>query len=284
MGDTQATIQQPTMHTALASAQSARIPAGFSGSSTKDVKQSWFHAIVYGETDRQKTRTSAKFRGPQHTFILLAVAPEQLASINGENYRYARLQSAIHVRWALTNPEAAADAAGFPEWKSDPERCLVIDDLSECVQMLVEDNETDDNGRERDGRKVYGDVNSEVRIIVNALKRRQMHLILIAGAKVATSGVANEETVRPDFPDGAYRILSKEMEHCFYLQENGKILTQRADLQFKKKDEKGKEVLGLRKIFAKNKPSEQASAKPVLAKEEPLDLGAVWEKIRAVTK
>ena len=273
-----------TMNQALANAQGARVPAGFSGASTAAVKQTFLHSIVYGETDRQKTRTSAKFRGPEHTFILLAVAPEQLASINGENYHYARLQNAIHVRWALTNPEAAADAAGFPEWKTDPERCLVVDDMSEGVQMLVEDNETDDNGKERDGRKVYGDVNSEVRVIVNALKRRQMHLILIAGAKVATSGVANEETVRPDFPDGAYRILSKEMEHCFYLQENGKILTQPSSLQFKKKDERGKEVLGLRKVFAKNKPSEQATAKPVLLKEEPLDLGAVWEKIRTVAK
>lgn len=263
-------------------ASKSPVPKGFSGATTDSLQTPYIHAILYGETDRRKTTTAAKFRGPEHTFILLTRSPEQLIPIQSGNYHYARVQDAAALTWALTNPEQAADAAGFPEWKNDPERTLVIDDMTEGMNFIVDSNETDDEGRERkNGMQIYGASNDDLRAVLTSLKRRKMHLLVITLAKVALSSIANEEEITLDVPMGALKILKAEFEYGFYLTENGKMMTRPSLLTFKKKDERGREVSGIRKIFAKSKLAEELMKRqpPVLAAEEPLDLAAVWEKI-----
>jgi hypothetical protein len=261
----------------------AKAPAGFSGAATKDLVTPYIHAMLYGETDSRKTTTAASFGGPERTFILLTRSPEQLIPIAGQNYRYARIENGDALLWALQFPEKAADAAGFPEWKDLPDRVLVIDDMTEGTNMLVDDNATRDDGTTvRDGRQIYKAVNDNLREVLAAMKRKQMHVIHTALAKVAVSQIANEETVYPDMPTGARSIITADLEYIFYMKRStGKMLTSPDFLTFTKIDDKGKPVSGKRDIFAKHKLPKELVGRtpPVLSKEEPMDLAAVWRKV-----
>jgi hypothetical protein len=269
---------------AVTSAVSAKVPKGFVGASTSDLSSSYFHGMIYGETDSRKTTTAAEFGGPERTFIILTRSPEQLIPIASKNYRYAYCESPQALLWALQFPEKAADAAGFPEWKDRDDRVLVVDDMTEGTAMLVDENSTRDDGSEvKDGRQIYKGVNDELRAVMSGLKRRKMHIVIICLAAVFASNIANEETVYPDMPKGARGIITAEMEFVLFMKrEQKRMLTSSDYLTFLKKDEKsGKPIPGRRDIFAKHKLPRELTARtpPVVSKEEPMDLAALWKKI-----
>jgi AAA domain len=269
-----------TMNHALANAQTVRIPKGLVPVSTNPEHLQYFRGVLYAGTGDYKTTTAAEFGGPEHTLIVLTRSIEQLIPL-GPGYHVVQAQTPDALRWALLNPDAAADAANFPQWKTDPDRVLVVDDLTEGIAMIVDDNETDDQGRERgDGRQVYKYVNGDIRTILSSLKKRKLHLIMTALASVFPSEVANEETVYPDMPKGARGLITAEVEFVFYIDRvNKKMITEPDAIQCVKKDERGKDKPGLRTIFAKSKlPNRQKLGKV------DLNLRAAWEKIRAVAK
>lgn len=283
------TAVTPTI--SLAQSVTSRIvstaPKGFTGAQTNTLDTNFFHGMLYGETDSCKTTTAAKFRGPEKTFILLTRSVEQLIPIRSDNYHYAQVENSDALLWALQFPEKAADAAGFPEWKDQADRVLMIDDMTEGANLMVDENSVKEDGSDvRDGRQIYKAVNDDLRAIMVGLKKKKMHTIFIALAKIDLSLIANEETVYPDLPKGARGIISAELEFVFFLKkEQKKMLTQRDFLTFIKKDEKtGKPLTGKRDIFAKAKiPFEYVGrVPPVLLKEEPMDLAAVWQKIVSV--
>lgn len=268
----------------VAAAAAIKTPKGFSGATTGGLETDYFHGMLYGETDSRKTSTAACFRGPLKTFILLTRSPEQLIPIRADNFHYARIDDGQALAWALQFPEKAADAAGFPEWKDQEERVLMIDDMSEGSNMMVDDNSTRDDGTEvKDGRQIYKAVNDDLRSIMSGLKKKKMHTIFTALAKIAPSQIANEETVYPDMPSGARSIITADLEFIFFMKKsNGKMLTQPDYLTFVKKDEKtGKPVAGKRDIFAKHKLDRSLYGRtpPVIMKEEVMDLAAVWKKV-----
>jgi hypothetical protein len=279
----------PSLSQQVVARAAGNAPKGFTGARTNTLDVSYFHGMLYGETDSRKTVTAASFGGPERTFILLTRSPEQLIPIRSGNYHYARIEDGRALAWALQFPAKAADAAGFPEWKDREDRVLMVDDMTEGASAMVDDNSTRDDGTEvKDGRQIYKAVNDDLRSIMTSLKKQRMHLIFTALAKVAPSQIANEETVFPDMPSGARSIICADLEFIFFMKKaTGKMLTAPDYLTFVKKDEKtGKPIPGRREVFAKNKIDQFLVGRtpPVLSKEEQMDLVGVWSKIQAAAK
>lgn len=275
---------KPSLTASIANAAAVRVPKGFAGATTDALSPAFIHCLLYGETGSMKTTTAAEFGGPSKTFILLTRSPEQLIPIRAGKYHYARCEDADSLLWAMTFPEKAADASGFPEWKDTEDRVLMIDDMTEGAAMLVDENSTREDGSDvKDGRQIYKGVNDDLRAVMKGLQRRRMHTIMTALAAVFASNIANEETIYPDMPKGARSIVTAEIEFGFFLKrETKKMVTSTDFVTFLKKDEKtGKMVPGKREIWAKQKIGKELVGRvpPVLMKEEAMDLRAVWNKI-----
>lgn len=276
---------KPSLTTAMNQAISAKVPKGFTGGNTADLGEQFLHCLLYGEVDSLKTTTAAFFGGPERTLIASTRAKEQLIPLADYPFRFARVENAEALTYALQFPEKAADAIGWPEWKDLPDRVLVVDDMTEGVNFIVEDNETNDEGKERkDGRQIYKGANDDLKEIIASLKRKPMHLIMTALAKVDVSTIANEETIYPDLPRGARARLTADLEYVLFAKKsNKKLLTTSSYLSFTKKNEFGKDVLGRREIFARNKLPQKLAllTPPFLPLEIPMDLKAMWAKIQA---
>jgi hypothetical protein len=247
----------------------------------------YFHGMLYGDTGTYRTTTSAAFGGPEKTLIITPRSPEQVRiPLRGQGFRNPIVVSTPDALvWALDNPERAADAAGFPEWKDLPDRVLVMDDFTEAAAMLVDDNSTRDDGTDiKDGRQIYGATKKEVREIVNklisAVPAKRMHIIFNALA------VETEDAIFPDMPSGARKHLGAAFDYVFYMRGK-KMVTERELVNYVAKDEKtGKPVTRSRQLFCKNKIPKILVGKtpPLLLREEPNDLRAVWEKISAAAR
>jgi len=271
-----------TMNAALANAQATRAPKGVVPVSTNPEHLRYLHCLIYAGTGEYKTTTAAEFGGPEHTLIVLTRSIEQLIPI-GAGYHVVQAQTPEALFWILTNPDAAADTVGFPEWKTDSERVLMIDDMTEGVAMIVDSNTCDDDGKERTGqagKQIYKYTNNDVRTIMASLKKKRMHLVMTALAGVFQSEIANEETIYPEMPKGARGLITAELEFVFYIDRaSKKMFTEPDQIQCIKKDEKGQSKPGLRTIFAKSKlPNRQKLGKV------DLNLRAVWDKIRTTSK
>lgn len=274
------------------------IPKGIKAFNTQDLKKqtSFFHGMLYGETDSRKTSTAAAFGGPEKTFILATRAPEQLIPLQEKSFHVGLITDGEALSWALQYPDQAAKAFGFPEWAEmleapDAEPVLMVDDMSEGSAMLVEENETNEEGKERkDGRQVYKAVNDNLREIMSSLKRRRMHTVFTALARKYETPLANEEAVGPDMPTGARTIITADLEHVLFLKkaQNPKMVFRPMYFNYKKKDDKGKDQIYRREIFAKHKlPNELALRQPPvlnLSGEEEMDLRAFWNKVKPPKK
>lgn len=246
----------------------------------------YLHCLLYGDTGTYRTTTSAMFGGPSRTLIITPRSPEQVRiPLRGQGFRNPVVVSTPDaLYWALSNPEKAADAAGFPEWKDMPDRVLVMDDFTEGAAMLVDDNSTRDDGSEiKDGRQIYGNTKKDVREIVNkiitAVPGKQMHIIFNSLA------AESEDAIYPDMPSGARKNLAASFDFVFYMRAGAKkMVTDRENVPYVTKDEKtGKPVTRVRALFAKNKIPRTwvGRTPPVLLKEEPMDLAEVWRKVCA---
>jgi hypothetical protein len=277
--------------------KTAPVPKGIRAFNTQDLKNevSFFHGMLYGETDSRKTSTAASFGGPERTLILLTRAPEQLIPLQEQGFHVALITDGEALSWALQFPDQAAQTVGFPEWADmlktpGSEPVLMIDDFTEGSAMLVDENSTNDEGKERkDGRQIYKAVNDNLREIMISLKRRQMHTIFTALAKKYETPVANEEAIGPDMPSGARLIVTAELEHVLFMKKsNHKFVVRPMYLNYKKKDDHGKDQVYKREIFAKHKlPKELALRQPSvlnISGEEEMDLRAFWNKVKPPKK
>jgi hypothetical protein len=292
---------KPTVAATVNASVGSRVapPAGVKRGSSREIESGFMHLLLYGETDTRKTTTASAFSGPKNTFFVLTRGKEQLMPVRDEGYPFVQVDSADGLLWALQNPEAAAkwvyDAPGLNEteranllaWEKSAERTLIIDDTTEGAELIVDDNRTDDEGKElRDGRKIYGNSNVAFREILNSLKRKPMHTIFIGLSKVTAYGAENRETIVPALSSGISNLLTAEMEYVFYLDpRKWKMITSRSSLQYSKLNQKGKPETFIREIFAKRKLPLALELLPVDKKvvklEEAMELRAVWERIKA---
>lgn len=273
------------------------VPKGIRAFNTLDLKKevSFFRGMLYGETDSRKTTTAAEFGGPERTFIIGTRAPEQLLPLQEKSYHVALIDDGPALSWALQFPDQAARAFGFPEFAEmlaapDAEPVLMVDDMTEGANFLVDDNSTKEDGSDvKDGRQIYKAVNDNLREIMASLKRRRMHLVMTALAKKFETPLANEEAIGPDMPTGARGIITADLEHVLFMKKSThKFITKSMYINYKKKDDKGKDQVYRREIFAKNKlPKELALRQPPvlnLSGEEDMDLHAYWNKVKPPKK
>lgn len=277
----------PSIADGVRSAIASKVPKGVYIASMDD--NSWpefFHCLIYGDTGTYRTTTSAMFGGPTRTLIITPRSPEQVCiPLRGQGFKNPVVVNEPEALvWALSYPEKAADAAGFPEWKDLPDRVLVMDDFTEGAAMLVDDNSTRDDGTDiKDGRQIYGATKKEVREIVNkfmlAVPGKRMHVIFNALA------AESDDAIFPDMPSGARKNLAAAFDYVFYMKiGTKKMITDRENVNYVAKDEKtGKPIIRTRQLFAKNKIPRAMVGRtpPVISKEEEMNLAAVWAKICA---
>lgn len=267
---------------AVNAAVGKNVPKGVSTVSMNDDKfPDFFHGLIYGETNSGRTTAAATFGGPDRTLIISTRAPEQVRiPLRGMGFRnpvFADDSEAL--LWCIQSPEKAADLAGFPEWKDNPDRVLVLDDMTEGMALLVDDNSVRDDGSDvKDGRQIYRATKEEIRTAVNSLKRKRMHIIY-----TALRG-ENDTAVYPDMSAGSRKILLSDLEYVFYFKGGTrKILTKPENEAYVVKDKKGAEIVRQRAIMTKCKIPKKywGAVPPLVAGEEVMDLGAIWAKIVA---
>jgi hypothetical protein len=269
-------VSTPSITQAVAASVAAKIPKGFKSAGIDDKLPTYFHCLIYGKTGSYKTVTAAQFGGPEKTLIIGTRDIEQYKiPLEGKGYRPVVLAHDIETfKWAVQNPEAAADAVGFPEWKQTEDRVLVVDDWTEGASMLVDDNETNDEGKEiKDGRKIYGGVKEDVRVLLNSLKRRRMHIVFTALTD------ENDWELYPAMPKGARTHIEAAFDYVFFMdKEFKKMKTVPFTVAYPAKDQFGKDINRLRNGFAKNKVPRDLADK-LIVKDEPMDLAVLWQKI-----
>lgn len=274
----------PSLTASVNAAVGGKAPNGIEAGSVDDLKSDCFRFMLYGETDAKKTSISAAFGGPKNTLIILTRGDEQLIPLRGQGYKRVRVKDASGLLWAMQSPEKAADAAGFPEWKDNPNRVLIVDDMTAGMDMIVEENSTNDDGKEiKYAPTIYKNAKSDLKEAMASLGRKKIHFGLVALARISKNQITNEETISPDLPPSMITMLTADLEFVFYVKKNsGKLLTSTNYLNYQKPDDFGKMQSYKREIQAKYKlPMELMGRKPpiVLSEEEP-NLAAFWKKIR----
>lgn len=268
-----------------ASASKVPVPPGLKFFNTDDLGQEYFHGILYGDTDARKTTTAAEFGKKEETLIVLCRQKEQVIPLRGQGRNVLWVNNAAELRYVLMYPEQAADHFGFTTWRNEKDRVLIVDDLTEGITLLLEDQVNERTGEEyKDQRKVYGEAGKELREMILSLRRKPMHLILIALAKVTDNPLTNEERISPSLPPSMSGLVTTDTEYTFYLKKsNWKMVTKTQAFQYKDTDDKGKERIYSREIFAKRKLPKLLEGKnpPVLMIEEDMNLRSVWERIKS---
>lgn len=266
----------------VASSVAKNVPKGLTVVPMDDTFPDKFHCLVYGPTNTFKTTTAALFGGPERTLIISTRDPEQVRiPLRGMGFRsIVTAYESDALLFALQFPDRAADLAGFPEWKDREDRVLMLDDWTEGSALLVDDNSTNDQGKDvRDGRKIYGETKNDMRDLLNGLKLKHIHTVFTA------LSAENDWAVYPDLPKGARTHLEAAFDYVFYVDRAGrKLKTGDFSVPYQAKDSvTGKDITRLRTGFAKAKVPKMLVGRtpPVLEKEEGLDLAAVWGKIGA---
>ncbi len=259
------------------------VPKGLGGASLDaPTDADRMRILLYGYTSTRKTTTAALFGGPERTLIISTRDVEQVRiPLRGMGFKPIVLAYEPEaLLFALQFPNKAADAVGFPEWKDQEQRVLVVDDWTEGAQLLVEENSTTDAGVEvKDGRKIYGGVKEDVRDVLNSLKKQRMHQVFTALAD------ENDWAVFPALPKGARRGLEASFDYVFYMDgETNKMKTAPFNVPYQAKDQFGKDVTRLRKGFAKRKENLSSIGQKLIGAEEPMDLKSFWLKVSGGAK
>lgn len=244
-------------------------------SNTKDLKSGWMHALIYGETDARKTSTAAHFDKPERTRIILTRRPEQLIPLANENYDYLLVESANDLRYAMQYPEKV-----WPDWALLPDRTLVLDDVTRAKDMLLEDNEVGESGRElKDMRQVHRGAKDDMQDLLSAVLHKPMHFVCVALAQVYQNNITREEMITPDIPPAMNRMVTTEFEFCFYInKQKWQFLTKNETTVYQAKNDKNVLETHVRTTFAKHKlPLGQENT---IKLYEPMDLRAIWERVR----
>jgi hypothetical protein len=268
-----------------------KIPAGLKGIDTSKLPADhvdYFHGMIYAETSARKSTTAAKMFGKENTIIILCRQPEQLIPLRGAGYKVLHAQDDEALVFALMYPEKAAEVLlNWPEWASLPNRALVFDDVTEGITLLLERNSTNDKGEDRkDMRQVYKFAGEELRGMFQTLRRKKLHLILIALAKVTNNDISNEEVIMPDLPPSMTKFISTDLEFVFFIDKSKwKFVTDSVYRSYSGTAEKGKPKTFRREIFGKNKLPLAYIDKRVFpaTNEVKMDLARIWQCVKIGT-
>jgi len=242
--------------------------------------KAYMHALIYSETSARKTSTAAAFGNRDNTRFIITRRAEQLLPLRNLDYQYAEVTDGAALKYALQFPERL-----WPDWAAREDRILVIDDLTEAVTLLLEDNETIDGKEVRDPRRTYAAAGEDLRDALRSLLRKPLHLIIVALAKVRDNPISNEERVGPDLPPSMLNMLLAELEFCLYISPTTfKFTTERDIMSYTAPDpaNPNREKTFKREIFGKHKLSKDLAMRfpKVIEKYENLDLRGLWSRVQ----
>ena len=270
---------KPSLTAALGAAQAARIPVPktLHKFNTRDLRSGWFHGLIYGDTHTRKSTTAAHFESPENTRIILTRRPDQLRPLIEDGYEAVNVEDEAALSYALQFPEAL-----WPEWANVPNRTLVIDDVTEAIEMLLESSkdELESGGREvRDPRRTYRQAGEYLRDMLKVTLAKPQHVVMTALEKVTEKKANGEELLAPSLPPSMSALLTTELEFVFWINPvNWMFTTDRSRITVSEEVE-GKKKTYTREVFAKNKLPWQLAGKGLLRPMEAMDLRAIWRRV-----
>lgn len=254
------------------------LPKGLEAFDTSNLGTKYFHCCVFGPTNSGKTSLAASFASPEDTRIIVTRNKSQLISLEGLGYQGTIASNLDALQYAMMFPERL-----WPEWAGRPNRTLIVDDLTECAEMCVEDNQTTEAGKElKDTRLVFRGVKTDVRTIFRSTIYKPQNVIFTALVRVGKDPVRKTEVIQPEVPPSIFHMLGAEIEFAFYIDdEKKKLLTEPEKFAVTDPGEIDPQTRApkvfRREIFAKYK--QPKNLPKLLDKYEPMDLAAIWKKI-----
>lgn len=270
---------------ALAKAAVPR-PKNIISGNTSQLEHGYFHGVVYSETNARKTTTAASFESPEWVRIVGTRNPEQLLPLQRLGYTYSVAPDAAALDYLLRHPELE-----WPDWaaKDDPDhrRTLVLDDGTEAVNMLLDDNEIIDGRVVKNQMRTHVAAGKALRdLLIKTALRKPLNFVITALAKAKESPVApNEEIYGPNLPPAMLELIMTEFEFVFYINKKKWVLhTQDSNFtyQAERQDMNGKPTIVpiRRTIYAKSKLDVDSAKAGMLKPEETMDLANIWKRIR----
>lgn len=253
------------------------IPKSVSGFNTDDDAESFFHFMLYADTNMHKTVLASQFGDPAETLIILTRSDEQVKTpLRGLGYEVLRAPDGAALRYGLQHPEHWWAQKKVENPKLRDLKFLLLDDATEGVNFLVEEGDSPDN------RKNYNEAGKELRSLLKLLRAKKIHLGIVALAKIKENQVTNKDRVGPDLPPSMLGMVGAEIEYCFYVEpETYNLLTDREWTTYTEEVD-GKKKTYKVEVFAKSKLPLNLVGKqpPVIAKKERRGLREIWDAIQ----
>lgn len=262
-------------------------PKGIISGNTRDLENGLFRFILFSETNATKSTTAARFDEPDWVRIIGTRHEEQLVPLKKLGYTYSVAQNAEQLNWLLRYPETE-----WPEWfamrdPADPKRrpTLILDDGTEAVNMLLDDNEFIDGKEVKNQMRTYVAAGKDLRdMLVKTTLRKNLNFGMTALAKAKESPRApDEEIYGPWLPPAMLELVMAEFEFVFYIDKaKKKLVTEDKSFTYQFEGPGGPKDMRTKKrtIYAKTKIDFLDVGKGVILPEEDLNLQAVWRKIR----
>jgi hypothetical protein len=253
--------------------------------STKDILSPWMRLLLHGEIDSKKTVTASRFSSPENTRIILTRGEDQLLPIKSLGIQYVKVENASEFIEAM----AYCDTI-WPDWAKLPEPYLIIDDISKGKDMVLKDNETFTSGtgevrEHKDPRKMHVAALKEMDSVFTTLNRKPIHITLVALSKIRENAITQEESIFPDLPPAMSNLIMSDYSYIYYINKkkpnNACLLTGKDFESITEYDENQKKnVTFQRFMFARHKLPVELEGKGIIRPYEPLDLRAIWERIK----
>lgn len=246
---------------------------------TRDLGQQFFRFMLYGPTNARKTFTAARFGTEEEVRIILTRAKEQLRPLEANfSYEYAEVDNSGDLEALILHPESFWTD---PTWTTNPNRTLIIDDITEGVNMLVDDNSIIDDREVKDARRSYREAGKSVRTWIQLAFRARQHIGVVALERMKE--IPGGERITPDLPPSMQGMITTDLDYVFYIKTGlWKLIVDRKSETFEKLVDGKKDTL-TRYIFAKNKqrynPVKPMVGNGIFGPDEPMDLRKIWGKI-----
>lgn len=292
---------------AILEIDAGKVPKGIvMGDTSVDLRESYFHTMLYGKANTRKTSTGGFFiptlfpnwnerdkraaYAAERLRIIVTRRKEQMIPLADYGYKYAVTTDADSLKYALLYPEKLFG----DDWANRKDRVLQIDDVTEGVQMLVSDHtfyvdNKGDTKQIKDPRQAYKKAGDEMHDYIKINLGKPQHVILTAVERGFEVEGTIDYRIEPDVPNKIMHLLETELEYVFYMEEgdNGKMLTQPKVVTrtgTAKNPATGAPDMWREITFAKTKLPMKLLGKKVLGNQEEKDLAVVWDKIQRALK
>lgn len=240
-------------------------------STTSAIESPWLRLCIHGDIDSRKTSTAASFAAPEDTRIILTRGEDQLLPIRSLGIKYQMCKNLKEFQYAAMYPEQI-----WPEWAGLPNRTLIFDDITKAKELALDDNDDGQNNM-----LVYREATKDIGSIFKSVFSKPQHVIAIALTTSYENDISHEENLTPDLPPSMRRMLMADFSFVFYIDKTKKVFfTSEHRQTWQGMDEKMRAKVCTRIIFARHKLPKELEGKGIIAPEEPLDVAAIWKKVR----